>query len=118
MTRQCILVVDDDPGIQHAVRSVLGKEGYSTMAALGGAAAQAMLQRQTPGLVLLDLNLPDMAGIDLLHLMKSNPAFEQVAVVAMTGAELPPNAPFAATLRKPFELDELLRVVRSRLPPS
>ena len=60
-----VLVVDDDPGIRKLVEYNLGLEGYDVLVASGGKEALRRAQNETPDLVLLDLNLPGMDGLDV-----------------------------------------------------
>ena len=61
-----ILIVDDDPDILSGLKRRLEWLGYQTIAAKDGAEALAAIQRESPALVLLDLELPILSGIDVL----------------------------------------------------
>jgi DNA-binding response OmpR family regulator len=67
---QTILVVDDDPLFCLAIGEVLGAAGYAAATAASGHDALAWLRQGTPGLILLDIGLPDVDGLGLLHLLR------------------------------------------------
>ena len=58
----CVLIVEDDAGIRGLLEDVLRAEGYAVLMAKSGREASAVMRRQTPDLVPLDLMLPDMNG--------------------------------------------------------
>lgn len=64
-----ILVVDDDPLIRSAVQRILVKAGFRVETAAGGFEALNLLHRSVPDLMLLDLDMPAINGIELLHLL-------------------------------------------------
>ena len=64
MTR--VLVVDDDPQLLRALRINLSVRGYDVITAASGARALAAAAEQPPNVVILDLGLPDISGIDVL----------------------------------------------------
>ena len=61
-----IVVVEDNPAIAAYIDDVLREEGYPTHICSGGASGLAAIAQQTPSLVLLDLHLPDMTGLELI----------------------------------------------------
>jgi len=65
-TSGVVLVVDDDPDIRAALRDVLGDNGFLVTEAGTGARAKQLLAQHEPDLILLDLNLPDVSGLDVL----------------------------------------------------
>jgi len=65
-----ILVVEDEPDIQELIRYHLEKEGFSTLAASEGHEALRMIEREHPDLVLLDLMLPGVSGIEVLKTVR------------------------------------------------
>ncbi len=65
MVNKKILVVDDEKNINDIIVSYLQKEGFSTFSALNGEDALALIKKESPDLILLDIMLPDISGIDL-----------------------------------------------------
>jgi CheY-like chemotaxis protein len=80
-----ILLVEDDPLLRHAFRLLLEDAGYRVQEA--GTAAQALEQAaaQKPQLVLLDLGLPDLSGLEVARQLTSSPATAGIPIVALTG---------------------------------
>ncbi len=84
MASQEILVVEDETDIQELVRYNLDKEGYAVRCMTSGEEALRALRSSTPDLVLLDLMLPGISGLDVCRSIKSNPATRHVPVVILT----------------------------------
>jgi len=83
MSKPLILIVDDDAGIRLLFTELLGQEGFTTECAVEGAAALDILRRQKVGIVLLDVCLPDINGLDLLQRIKSD--YPELVVICVTG---------------------------------
>jgi two-component system, cell cycle response regulator DivK len=79
-----ILVVEDNEANQMLVQAVLELEGYRV--ALAGAAEEALekLQRETPDLILMDLQLPGQDGLSFTRQLKSDPETRDIPIVALT----------------------------------
>lgn len=114
-----ILVVDDEVNIVDLITEVLTEEGYNVRRAHDGTSALALIKNAPPALILLDMSMPDMAGITLLQHLRSTDT-NNIAVVIMTAGSHSPEALMAhgATgfLAKPFELDALLDCVARYVP--
>lgn len=114
-----VLVVEDDPMVRRIVREALEGDGYEVGETPFGVGVAKRAQAFRPHLVLLDYNLPDARGTDVLASIRSLPATARIPVVAFTGqygdaagarAALPG---FDGHLTKPMNLIDLLRLVRS-----
>ncbi len=108
-----VLVVDDDPDIRETLRFVLEDAGYQVYSAENGQEALDVLAdaKPLPGLILLDLMMPVMSGDEMLKALKSVHALAEIPVTIVTasGAPMPPLA--SGLLKKPVDLDVLLRIV-------
>jgi DNA-binding NtrC family response regulator len=117
--RPVILIVDDDPGIRESFRVILEDYQYEVLEASDGLPAIDILRASQVDLVLLDIRLPGMDGIDVLSRIKG--IDEQVEVVLVTAVKTVRTAVAAMKLgafdylTKPFEEDELLSVIRRAL---
>ena len=100
------LVVDDDDDIREATRDVMERHGYEVVAVGSGAEALAFLVHDVPDLVLLDLQMDDMNGWEVLGALRSNPRFKDVQVVVVTGCD-GKVTPGVRVLRKPFKIETL-----------
>jgi CheY-like chemotaxis protein len=84
MAGEPILVVDDNPANLKLVRVLLTAEGYTVRTAADAGEALAVLQEFHPHLVLMDLQLPGMDGLELTRQLKAEPAYRGLTVVALT----------------------------------
>src|SRR6202007_3010372 len=75
-----VLVVDDEPAIRRLLRTSLAAQGYRVIEAADGAAALAAVPREKPALVILDLGLPDMDGVDIIRAVRANSALPIVVL--------------------------------------
>lgn len=119
MTAERILVVDDDESIRQIVRLCLSEEGYEVREAANGQVALELLEAAQADLILLDLRMPVMDGWEFARQYTSmpEPRAPIVAFVAALNAEEEcADLPAAAIINKPFDLDDLVRAVRSQLP--
>ena len=115
---ELILVVDDEPGIVRALSAALQARGHRVAAAVTGAEALAAVAARSPAVVILDLGLPDMDGIDVCRRLR---LWTDVPIIVLTaeGAEwrkveaLDEGADDYVT--KPFSTPELLARVRVAL---
>jgi PAS domain S-box-containing protein len=83
-----VLVVDDDPDLRQRLRGLLEKEGLEVDEACDGHAALARLDKQWPGLILLDLLMPGMDGFEFLAQLKRRGEGRSVPVVLLTAKDL------------------------------
>jgi excisionase family DNA binding protein len=77
------LVIDDDPGVRGFISKAIRRLGYRAVEANGGDEALLEMQRETPGLILLDLLMPGMNGIEVL--IKVRDSYPKVPVAIITG---------------------------------
>jgi len=112
-----ILVIEDDADINVAIQEVLREEGYRCAAALNGNEGFRLLVEEEPDLVLLDLALPGMTGLEFLTHKAAVSAVGQVPVIVLTAlVRVPKLDNIVAVLRKPFDLDALVELVRQFAP--
>src|SRR6267378_2948714 len=121
-----VLVVDDEPGILRAVQTNLGRHEFRVDTASTGLDALSEYARLHPDLVLLDLGLPDMDGLDVIRAIRQR-ASTPIVVLSARGAERDKVTALDIGaddyLTKPFGVNELLARVRVALrhaarPPS
>ena len=111
MKRPRILVVDDEPGIRQSLVGVLEDEGYCAAAVESGEACLEELALQSYGLVLLDVRLPGIGGIETLERIQEIPLAERPVAVIISGASC--SALAWAPLRKHQERTAFSDRVRS-----
>lgn len=116
-----ILIVDDEEPIQELLRFNLENEGYSVLTAFDGPVALKMIEEKRPDLLVLDVMLPGMDGLEVCSQLRQNPKFRDLPVIMLTakgeeidkvlGLELGADD----YLTKPFSPRELLARIRARL---
>jgi len=84
MAREKILVVEDEEDILELIKYNLIKEGYQVLAATTGEEAVSIAQRQHPDLVLLDIMLPAMDGLEVCRMLKHDPVTMKIPIIMLT----------------------------------
>ncbi|OFX29319.1 MAG: hypothetical protein A2Z07_09020, partial [Armatimonadetes bacterium RBG_16_67_12] len=87
-----ILVVDDQPANLALVRRILDPVGFDVSEARSGAEALAVAQEKSPDLILLDMHLPDMHGLDVLRRLRESARSGGVRVAAMSALATPEDS--------------------------
>jgi CheY-like chemotaxis protein len=119
--REVILVADDEPAPRAMVELMLRREGYDVLPAGTGAEAVAVARARTPGAILMDVNMPEMDGLEACRILKSDPATREVPLIFLTGNDMPSDilAGFAAGgddyVLKPPLLQVLVARVRAQI---
>ncbi|HKA78448.1 MAG TPA: response regulator transcription factor [Xanthobacteraceae bacterium] len=114
-----VLVVDDEPPIRKLLRMGLSTQGYHIVEAPNGKTALELLSAEKPDLIILDLGLPDVQGLDLLRTMRARDEKVAIVVLSSRGDEaakvqaLDLGADDYVT--KPFGTEELLARMRAAL---
>jgi two-component system KDP operon response regulator KdpE len=113
-----VLIVDDEPNILGTVMPLLRMRGYDVTSAMTGRAALDAVERDKPDLVVLDLGLPDMDGVDVCREMRHSQGVP-IIVLSARGAEGDKVAALDAGaddyVTKPFGAEELLARIRAAL---
>jgi DNA-binding NtrC family response regulator len=114
-----VLVVDDDAGVRYTLREILASEGLVVDEAADGAEALRRFEAQPAALVVTDLRMPGMDGMELLRRLQARAHAPRVVVITAHGSERQAVEAMKAGahdyFRKPFETEELLAVVRRAL---
>lgn len=109
-----VLIVEDDPALARSLARNLVARGYATYSAVSVAEAVAAIVRERPALLLLDIDLPDGSGWEVLRELRADGQTDAAAIVM---SALRPNQRLAAelgataVLEKPFPMESLLRLV-------
>ena len=82
-----VLVVEDDPNVRGLMRTLLEAEGYAVDTASDGLGGLGQAATSAPGLVLLDLVMPDLGGVRVLERLREDPVLSQIPVIVVTGHE-------------------------------
>jgi CheY-like chemotaxis protein len=109
-----VLVVDDEPDLRFVLRRRFERAGYQVIEAGDGAAAMRQVQQSPPDLVITDIMMPVMNGVELIERLRAEPATAHIPIVSVSGDwELAVDAD--AVLAKPYVWDELMAVAQRLL---
>lgn len=119
-----VAVVDDDREIRETLKEALEHEGYDVRVVPNGLKLLSMLALDRPDVILLDVAMSWIDGVDLCHALKSNQAYAGIPVVFISARTAPEDvqrgldAGAADYIKKPFDLDILLRRVKQLTEPD
>ncbi len=121
--RKKILIVEDHPDVRRVLTLGLRHLGYEIVEADTGSSGIAQTVSESPDLVLVDLSLPDVNGLEIARVIKQNPRTAEIPLVALSGhseREIAPKvleAGMAAYLMKPIQTEELVKVIEKATQP-
>lgn len=122
LDRPQVLVVDDDLDIREIVSEVLTDAGYKVIVASNGEIALRLLETERPALILLDLNMPVMDGIEFRRRQRASASLARIPTVVMSAMhqmrDRIAGLEVEEALAKPVELRRLLEVARRFCPPQ
>ncbi len=119
---QTILVVDDDAAIALLIQEILTRAGYQVTTAQHGPECLAMVAERVPQLIVLDLDMPFMGGLEVLRTLRRNRALRKLPVLILTGQTSQANMLDAwrtgaeRYLHKPVSREALVKAVQGLLP--
>jgi len=113
-----IVVVDDDERSRKLACDVLRHEGHSVVACNSGEEALVQVQAQRPDLMLLDIQMSGISGLDVLAWLRARPEYAGLPVIAMTASVKLAQEDFAAFLSKPLSIRNLVATVHRHLDPA
>ena len=121
MSGELILIVEDNEKNMKLVRDLLQVKGYATLETETAEEGIQVARRKKPDLILMDIQLPGMSGIEALGHLRDDPSTHDIPVVAVTASAMSQDrekimaAGFDGYQRKPLEMKEFLAVVREIL---
>ena len=110
-----LLVVDDDIAMTKLLKTLLEMDGFEVVTAVRGSDAQRLAAANPPDLFLLDFHLPDMEGVELIHLLRDIPQCSQTPILVVSGRYVEPEviaAGATAFMIKPYDTGELSSLMR------
>jgi len=116
-----ILIVEDNEKNMKLVRDVLQAKGYATIEAITGEDGVRLAAEHKPDLILMDIQLPGINGIDALRILRASPETAAIPAIAVTASVMQNDrkhiteAGFDGYLGKPLNLKEFLDTVRAML---
>jgi two-component system cell cycle response regulator DivK len=124
MSKDHILYIEDSPENRLLVRRVLGAEGYVIEEAEDGYSGLEAARRSKPSLILLDINLPELDGYEMVDRLRAIPDLSDVPIIALTAnvmkgdRERALEAGCDGYIQKPIDVDSLPKQVASFLGKS
>jgi len=119
MSKKKVLIVDDQVGIRVLLMEVFSSEGYTAFQASNGSAALELVKKHTPDIVLLDMKIPGMDGLEILKHIKAIDQSMKVIMMTAYGelAMIREATDLGALMHftKPFDIDELRIAVNHEL---
>jgi two-component system KDP operon response regulator KdpE len=118
MSTSTVLVVDDEPQIRRVLRTTLSSNGYEVLEAKSGEEALEMMRKERPELILLDVNMPGMGGLQTCREIRNQ---SDVAIIMLTVRNTEHDKVLALDagaddyIVKPFGIEELLARIRAAL---
>jgi two-component system, cell cycle response regulator DivK len=113
-----VLVVDDNPTNLRLLGGILETQGYTLLEATNGAEALAVLDRELPDLVLLDIQMPDVSGTQVAQRVRTTPRTAHLKLVAITALAMPGDretilgSGFNDYIAKPYRIADVLEKVK------
>jgi PAS domain S-box-containing protein len=114
-----VLVVDDDPAVHDVLSATLSKQGYRLIHAKDGMEALALMRKNPPDVVTLDVMMPKVDGWSVLGIMKSEPELEHIPVIMLTIVDdrnLGFSLGASEYMTKPIDRGRLLALIRKFSP--
>jgi two-component system, cell cycle response regulator DivK len=124
MEKPLILVVEDDEKSRRLLKDVLEHQGYAVLETDQGEIGLKLIRECHPHLVVMDIHLPGMSGLDALNVIRAEPMIAKTPVVAVTASvmgtdrERIRNAGFDGFEPKPVNLKTFLATIRGLLPKT
>jgi two-component system, cell cycle response regulator DivK len=122
MTPKTILYVEDNEVNRRIVQDLLRRTSYRLIEAHDGEAGLAMARRERPDLILMDIQLPKISGIEATRTLRREPATAAIPIIAITSFALAGDeqkameAGATAYLAKPYSPRDLLAMIRKLVP--
>jgi CheY-like chemotaxis protein len=118
--RPAVLIVEDDPDVALTINDVVEESGYRAICAGNGREALSLLEGEEPALMLIDLFMPIMNGVELLKVIKKTPKLSSIPRVIMTAAndQMIGVREDVTVLYKPVDFDALTRLLHRYCEPG
>ena len=86
MSKRTVLLADDDDGLRRLVGATLGSEHFDLHEAMDGESTLVLAREHRPELILLDIDMPRMSGLEVCRLLKADPATAHIKIVMLTAS--------------------------------
>ncbi|MEW6552668.1 MAG: response regulator [Actinomycetota bacterium] len=122
MSRKKILVIDDEPAVHRLLQIILADEGFDIVGMEGHEGSGNVVSRSKPDLIILDIRMPEVDGLEVLSMLKSDEETSNIPVIILTASGRHGDKEMARRLgaeryfTKPFQPAELLKAIRALCP--
>ena len=112
-----IVIIEDEPDTAEMYAEMMRISGYQVEIFFGGSSAVSKMTEDQPAAVVLDLMMPDMSGLDVLHNLKAEPSLTNIPVIIVSAKSMPEeideglNAGAIAYLTKPVSFSALKKAI-------
>jgi two-component system, cell cycle response regulator DivK len=124
MSERTVLYVEDNEYNRKIVRQLLSRSSYRLLEAIDGETGVELARQQRPDLILMDVQLPRMSGLDATQVLKADAATSQIPIIVITSYALSGDrekaikAGASGYLAKPYSPRELLALIQQFLPST
>lgn len=120
-TGKCILIIEDNPLNMKLFSAMIAAQGYRVLHAADGPAGLAAARQEQPDLIIMDVSLPGLSGIEVTRLLKENEETRDIPIIIATAFGMRDEIRTCgcdAFMAKPIAVAELLRLIESLLARS
>jgi two-component system, cell cycle response regulator DivK len=117
--RRCVLIVEDNPLNMKLFSAMLAAQGYAVLQATDGPTGLDLARRRHPDLIIMDVQLPGLSGLDVTHSLKADDATRDIPIIATTAFALRGDEEKIRAsgcdgyMAKPIAISEFLELVES-----
>ena len=121
MSKEKVMIVEDNPQNMRLFEMILSAKSYTLLKAVDGEEALDMAMREHPDLIIMDIQLPGMNGLEVTRRLRENSAFSRIPIIAITAfamkgdKEKAIEAGCSAYMTKPFNIRELTGMIAEML---
>jgi DNA-binding response OmpR family regulator len=122
MTKKKIMIVDDEENLVELVKAILMKENFDVMVSYSGKECLKKLKKIKPDLILMDVMMPEMSGIETTKIIRENPKTKDIKIVFLTVARFSEvginrleKLNVLDYITKPFDVNDLVRRIKKAL---
>ncbi|MDR2432050.1 MAG: response regulator [Candidatus Margulisbacteria bacterium] len=116
MTKKKIIIIDDEQSVLFLSKAILAAAGYEVLTESDSTKAYQAIAEQKPDLILLDIVMPEINGIELAKKIKDNPALKHIHLFALTGMPVlneKNRIYFEKIILKPYQTETLLADIQA-----
>ena len=123
MSKKKILIVEDNEQNRELFHDLLISKGYTVIEAVDGEMALAKIRSETPDLILMDIQIPKIDGVELARRIRNNPSLNNIIIIALTAHAMKGakedflKAGFDDYIAKPISIQLFLQTIENYLSP-